>query len=366
MTKSPKENWVVFLDMLGTKESAKLSKEDYPSKIELFKNEVVNVAKSLDCNLSMRVFSDSIYFQIDSFDELAFFCRTLMFKLFPMDVFFKGAISSGELDESPISTKKQTESGYSINIKGSAFGPSVVPVHFGQEQFKGIGFLFDPGQNTTRKTLDILLVRHLVRSAFPVANNRLTLEWQPYFDLKFDPPATSNLVESEDFEQDDFEEGIVFIQSIVQAALRAERSKKDLSRYYLSFLHTLIRSADFRKIDYFEDNWRNFPLVFFVLHLLPGVRKGILQIKGGETLYLHIAERILSEPRIGGQVIRKDSKRSFLAQKLVSDLSRNRIIQKSFPKTPSFIFSEDTRQFVAKTEVEMVIPSKRPRKGTKN
>lgn len=116
----------MFLDMLGTKDSAKLSEVDYPSKLSLFKTHVTNISKALDCSINMRLFSDSVYLEIDDFSEAIFFCRELMKRCFPEDIFFKGAITEGHLNEESISFTNTSKSGRPIEISGSTFGPSVV------------------------------------------------------------------------------------------------------------------------------------------------------------------------------------------------------------------------------------------------
>ena len=346
------KTWVVFLDMLGTKESAKITRSEYPTKIELFKSQIVNVAENLDCNISMRLFSDSVYFEIDSFKELVSFCRSTTLRLFSQDIYFKGAVAEGSLDESPIHIDKNTVSGKKINISGAAFGESVVSVHYGQERFKGIGYNFLKNSsgafNATERS-------EIVQSIYPVANNRLSLEWEPYYDLRYTNKSVQNVDTEEVVGESKYVEGTRFVKGIVEAALRAERNKKDLSRYYLSVLHTLVESSNFSDVEYYEDRWRNVPVVFCVLFLNQHIRKGILQIKGGDTLFLHMAEKILNTQRQdGGRVIESD-KNNAIASGIVNLLVRSRIVGKTYPKTPAFVFSEETRQFVAKTEVSLQI-----------
>lgn len=311
----------------------------------------------------MRFFSDSIYLQISDFEELKYFCKTVLFRLFAQDVFFKGAITAGQLDEEPVDINETTDSGNKIDIKGSVFGPSVVPVYYSHETYKGIGFIFEPANMKLSNAFSKFKEKHLISSIYPIANNRLTLEWKKYFDLKLDYKAINDLIADDQADMEEYEEGVSLILNVIHASMRAERSKKDLSRYYLSFLHSLIQNSDFSKISFSERTWYNVPIVFYVLQLMPAIRKGVLQIKGGRTLFLHMAEKALSTTREDGLALRDNPKGSATCDQFIFDLIRYKIIGKTYPPTPNFIFSEATRQFVAKNEIGLTLSGK-PKRQT--
>lgn len=357
------KSWVIFLDMLGTKESSKLSENEFSQKITEFIQTAKSQAISLNCNVSMRIFSDSIYIEIDNFEELKYFCQSIILRLFSQNIFFKGAICEGILDEKSVGDLLTTKEGFTKDIRGSAFGKDVIPAYYEQENFKGVGFIYVPGKLKHSPAFKKFSNKHLIKSAFPIADNRLTLKWQPYYDVKFEYKSLESLIPVEQEEGEDLlntiaGEGGKFIECIVNASLRAERSKKYLSRYYLSMLHSLIESSDFSGIIYQNDKWCNYPIIFHVLQRNQNFRREILKIRGAETLYLHIAEKILTSKRKSGETMRDNHKFDGTVDTLIDELSRMKIIGKTFPSLPSFIISEQTKQYIASKEVNNLLSGK--------
>jgi len=348
--------WVMFLDMLGTKDSAKLSELDYPSKLSLFKTHVTNIAKSLDCNIKMRLFSDSVYLEIDNFDEAVFFCRELMKRCFPEDIFFKGAVTEGQLNEETVSLENRTKSGHSIEISGSTFGPSVVSVYYAQEEFKGIGFRYIGDLRPEQGG------KHLIRSAFPIVNSRLKIDWIQYYDLSIymAPKPEENESNPSDYdtaaELENYNENVAFIEAVVSAALRSERSSSNLSRYYISFLHSIITSSDFTKIDVADDTWISYPAVFQVLEVNPGFKTGIRKIVGADSLYLHLFSEICHQRKdASDRSLINGNSLSYISDKLVASLNSNKVARRSFPKIPSCFATPESLAFLAKKEVEFEV-----------
>ena len=339
------QSWIGFFDLLGTRDSARIRRTDYPSKIHRFNTVLEEQAKHAKANVKLRFFSDSAYIECDNARELLEFARRVRWILFAEEVFFKAAIKEGNLADRV--HKFSSKGSLKIDISGTSFGESVVDVYYAQESFKGIGFCLEGTWPQSAHSL-------LVASCFPGATN--SKAWTSIRDIAFSESEIGGLLENTGHEDKKTEQVAAFFDNLLSAALRANTTKRNLARYYMSCFITVIRSSDFSKIEMTEKAWTKKPIIFSHMFEDKKRRDGYLSISGADCLFLAATNEIFSAESKLKIPKFKDGEQNEVCDNIVRMLLRYGILKGPLPSLPPYILSHEIAEDIARRMVRSKMP----------
>lgn len=366
-------SWIGFYDLLGTKDSARLRRSDFPGKLKLFGDTLKEHASQLKCSAKVRFFADSAYIECEDPSRLLEFSRRVRRALFSEEIFFKAALAPGALGDNSVhiivdEDGKRHNGGAVegfIDIRGVTFGDRVSEVYYEQENFKGVGYYISAkhGQSVSDG--------YLVDSCFPADGGRQS--WVAFKDISFTDQEVGGLFRSEDNRQRIHVEASEFLDQLLGAALRANKNKKDLSRYYFSAFMTIIQSSNFSKVDYHEDSWDGVPVVFNHMFQSELRRPNYTSLKGADALYFAVVNKIFN---MDEEILDRDGKKIFLPKyrnpsydntcnALVSMLGNMKLLGGAIGSYPDFVLSPDVREDIARRAVRLqMLGMRRRRPGT--
>jgi hypothetical protein len=317
--------WIAFLDLLGTKESAKIKRADYPDKIRTFSATLQEQAAHIRANTKVRFFSDSVYIQCDDAVELLRFASRLRWILFSSQIFFKAALSPGTLDDLSHNNKLQSDALHTIDVSGASFGPKAVAIYYEQETFKGVGYTIDPNH------VDERIESHVCSSTFPA--DRDLKKWTAFFDVKYSTLEIGNNIEDD--------------------SLRANTKQKNLSRYYLSNIITAIQSSDFSDLTFHNDRWLNFPSIFYHSIINRSNRNIYKSIKGSEVVFFSIVNRIFNADSIEGGKKFESPRYDNVCNEVVRMLVSLKLVSRPLAHLPNSILSADVADDIGRRAVSL-------------
>lgn len=123
--------YVAFVDMIGTKASARINNQEYTEAINDFTNSLKQVANFCQCKV--YGYSDNAYIQTENLNEMTKFFRTLRDNLLNKHRYFTAAVDYGDLNTERISF--DNKKGFSMKFTSS----TTVDIYMQQCQFSGIG-----------------------------------------------------------------------------------------------------------------------------------------------------------------------------------------------------------------------------------
>lgn len=335
--------WIAFIDLLGTKDSARIKKSEYPDKIRTFNRTLEEQAYYIDANVKVRYFSDSVYVECSDPVELLRFCSRVRWLLFSEEIFFKSALCEGVLDEVLTNKQEKLNERRSLDVSGASFGSAAVAVYYAQENFKGIGFSLD------RSSLNPELEHYTCKSYFPIGVEKRT--WHQYFDVRYSESEIGGVVKP-DGSIGDAEVNVAYFDCILEAALRANAKQKNLSRYYLSSMITSINSSDFSQLEFHNGKWQFFPVSFYHIFLNYSNRKNYSSIVGFEALYLSMANIIFNSD-FGGVPRYLSPAHDSICNEVVKMLIGLKILKNPIESLPSGILDHDVADNIARRAVSI-------------
>lgn len=123
--------YIAFFDMIGTRNSALISSEEYKEAINDFNNTLEPIVQSYSCQI--YGYSDSVYAEIKKTKDLIPFFRTLRDKLMENHRYFSAAVDCGSLGAKK--TSFDENKGFSMEFTKK----STIDIYLKQCQFSGIG-----------------------------------------------------------------------------------------------------------------------------------------------------------------------------------------------------------------------------------
>lgn len=331
---------IVFIDLLGTKESHKISDVSFEEHMEIFLKHVLINASILDERYDkINHFSDCTFIFVESDAKNIFrYLNLLRDQLLNHELYFKGglAFSGGQAyDENAVEERvfSSIEDKTCNKIKKictyTLFGPDVVPAYLKHEILKGVGYYVD--ENISNKYPDFC-----INSVF--VSDKHANPYIPFKDIKykgrlvevvFDIDETEKTRREEDrnyaieydcflkelfngtndpkirsldgkakvifkTSQDNDEIRIQF-DKIVRSIRRAYIKDKNYPRYYLSLVISIIRSSIFDYIwyDKYENQWRNYPYIFRSLIIDKLYKQTFRKIKNYEITLMCLVSEVL-------------------------------------------------------------------------
>jgi hypothetical protein len=241
--------FICCVDLLATKESASVGSAEFEDQLTLFRTYLCQASALMngDEAFEVKVYGDFAYIQASHVDQFVKFCKKLRADLFSHAVFFKAAISSGNLSASTFSNDMNENRLDSWRISGLEdedidfikerfscvyFGSDIVKAYLQYENFKGVGYFIDPDLVSRDAASGFSLAEGakgaVVQSVFFDGRGR-SLRPRKFYDI-----AISQT------EKDKFHG---FVELFRAAAMK----NKEYGRCYVSHLVNYIRSEDFSK-----------------------------------------------------------------------------------------------------------------------
>lgn len=263
-----------FIDLLGTKESSRVSEDKFYDAIKAFLYTLVTELRELDPGTySFQYLSDSAFFELEANADSFEFLRSLRRKLFDQRIFFKCALISGRLKPQSIDEEfltnlvKERSDGYiskSFNIAGIAqrfngffFSEEVIKAFILHEEFKGIGFV-------ASKELVSSASAEFVKSIYYLSDSFKSV--QPFYDVSFsrkrEVATWSETVETEMDVPVGWTESTEFIRNFIASAQISAYKRGAYAKYYLPTLISMIRSSDFTTVQVSDNQISGAPVIY--------------------------------------------------------------------------------------------------------
>ncbi len=334
---------VCFIDLLSTKESAKISADDFREAIEEFASTLGTGMINLDATARLSIFSDCAFIQAPANQKSIFFFQKIRERLFDSGYYFKCAIGVGLLGEGynplmlmPEASREKIKDRVSISV----FTEESVNCYIAHEAFKGIGY-------TIHKDAKKMLRDFLVKSVyFPSQSNDV---YQEFYDLKFSETEIGKTIEDEasfrkkirSFKNNNDRDIISIIPSyaifnkFLHAFAKANTKDKSYGRYYIPTMISFIRSSDFSQME-FDDHHVcfNFPYIFFLLILDQKFYKQFQSVPRIEILYYCLIDETVRQ--------NPDIDENFWVHVGHFFSNKKRLLQK-LGKAPSWVISSSTK-----------------------
>lgn len=320
---------IAFIDLLGTKESHKVSDSDFKAYLIALPKALAQASRKLptDGRFEIEQFSDcAILFFALPMKDVCSFLDEVRERLLSAGFYFKCGVARGNqlVDGSKISLNSQESFAQKIyenietkhaeliskHFNSRVFGPEIMEAFLLHEEFKGVGFSIAQELKEDRVTVDSVYL-----------GNKSSDALAKYVDIPFtgigyqtilnDKSLTTTASEKDDFahtthyrkwsKDNENREQIrslvsdqpisqlphldpehsfcLAMERLVRSIRRAHASNKSYSRYYISILTTAIRSSsfDFIWFDSELERWRAAPPIFSLLidaHILRRAFRG--------------------------------------------------------------------------------------------
>ncbi len=301
---------VGFIDLLGTKESSKISVGRFQDSIKYFLYHLIDEIHHLEPETySVQYLSDSAFIELSINDASFEFLRNLRSVLFRKGIFFKCALVAGELKPQNIDADfiaeltKEMTSGYlpsslnpeeiSRSMKGFFFSGQTIQAYLLHEDFKGVGYIAGRGlvaKANEEFVTSIYYTSDTFRSAVSYSDlsyspDREVAGWSPDVESDWDVPA-------------EWEESLSFIDNFLSFAEKASLKKAAYSKYYIPALISMARSSDFSTISSDEKSLTGTPTFFRKLIDEARLNKPLAQMKGMFDLQCAVLDAALSQLKV--------------------------------------------------------------------
>lgn len=292
---------IVFLDLLGTKESANQSDEAYAEAIDQLEYAIVENSDSIQLGDKIRVSSDTVFMEIGNPERALKFLSLLRTSLLKRQFYFKGAVKAGNYEIKEEITEKTmkdyTREKLENTCKFMKLGPQIVDLYRLQERYKGIGFLL---HDSYIKLLSERTRSALVCTSGFFENEGAAQKLIVFNDIVFSHHDIGTIIDEIPSNGEmGHDEGMAFIVDFMKSCYRAHLKSNRYARYYIPTLLSIVKSSDFTKIYVDEEgNWRNFPAIFLILFIRSNIYKNFLPIRGFELLYLSCYQKLLQENKL--------------------------------------------------------------------
>lgn len=285
---------VSFIDLLGTKESSKVSEDQFFPAIEFLHEALELHTNILEGDYEIRGFSDCAFMAFVADPSTYRFFNAVRSRLFSRGFYFKCSILFGEIE---------------FEVKGSSsepfsrvtLGPESVNAYLLHESFKGIGFCVD-------KSLDkpSLLRKYMVPSIYIEDDKGANLKQS--WDIRFNEGYTGNskyveerregrLVEGEDNHSAELN-----LNRYIKSLLIAKTKNQRYSKYYIPSLISIVNSSNFSKVAFVEDEgWKGAPLMFHKLFIDGVFRRRLSSVPASEVLYCAAINKIYQDCSSGAR-----------------------------------------------------------------
>ncbi len=332
------KKWVAFLDLLGTKESSKLSTEQYGFALTAFHDSFVKKSSLLSKNSHAYFFSDCAYVEIGGTvnDKMQFlkFINSARDHCFSRGYFFKAGVVPGELKAGDMSVHNLP------NVRGHSFNsPAIIDAYGLQEKFKGIGICFAEKcvAELSEETGGDLGHFRFVRSWY-LPNDRNTNP-VAYIDLVLSPTFVGASTADSQGEYGPSEEVLRISHSFMKAKTKAAR----YGCYYIPLFSLLLSCADYSKVRVSsKGKFSSVPTVFGFL-VLKGFITKQKSVPGFDWLLLKAFDCLLNG--VGSAKNGSESMENAIAE-FAKIIISSKATLGSLSSAPEFVVSLENRELL--------------------
>lgn len=340
---------VCFIDLLGTKESSRISSDDYHQAIKEFHEALNNAKGHLSESYQIKGFSDCAFLALNPDNNSIAFLNDIREHLFAKSYYFKCSIVYGEFN-----VEVQNDEGFS----STTFGEKSVAAYEKHEDYKGIGYVVDEAVYTNKEIGEI--ESQFVRSFY--LRKTKPVEFVPCFDVRFDDRFIGTTKFLEDKKENKIKKGSSNhssegnINLYLKNFVIAKTKNKNYAKYYIPTIISIINSSDFSKIAFSKENgWNGVTMIFYKIFFDSVFQKRITSIPGGEIIYFAALEKFYTDMEyVDEERGEKDEVRTQLAE----IISGKQKIKNFISKVPDFIFQkkylQDFIERLAKIELKEV------------
>lgn len=325
------EKLICFLDLLGTKESSRVSQDDFYLAISslhscLEKNQVY-----LSQGYSIRGFSDCAFMALPIDTKSLQFLEMVREHLFSDGYFFKCSVLRATHTE-------EYSGSQSSGLSSVSFGPPSVDAYILHEKYKGIGCILDESVHATKS-----LQKKMVSSVY--FDDKGSLGFKQFWDVAYDQNYTGTSKFIDELRSGNLEEGSVNhaanlnIDFYLKKFFVSRTKNKSYSKYYIPALISIINSSDFSNLVFDEkDGWSGAPVMFYKMFLEARLRQKVAIDSGSEILYYSVLNKIYKD------LNHRDNDRGSSDQvkdKLADIFSSKKKIMQFVSKVPNFVFNRN-------------------------
>ena len=357
-----------FIDLLGTKESSKISEHKFYDAIRKFLYRLVlRLGELPDDSYTIQYLSDSAFLELDVSPQSFEFLRKLRHDLFRERIYFKCSLVLGELKPQNITeqfildlVENQTltaipnfpASVISQNFSGFFFSDQTIKAYLLHEEFKGIGFIAE--ERLVKEN-----PHEFVSSAYYISDNLASMK--KFFDISFDPVfEVGNWIDESELDPLDEPEGQLdsdgYISQFLGGASSASLKKATFAKYYLPTLFSMIRSLDLSSIHLLEKELTGKPLLYRRLVDQLSLRKTTIPQKGQFDVFCAILDEAIRQLNSERDRLNENESRvqevSDSISALCWEISRLPGFRKSLQHSKSILLSDRSKDIL----LEEIVP----------
>jgi hypothetical protein len=303
---NPSSSMIGFIDLLGTKESSRISEEKFYGAIRKFLFTLVSELRELDPDAYVfQYLSDSAFFELKTEAASFEFLRTLRRRLFDQRIFFKCALIPGQLKPQNINrafleeiVKENSENylarSYNFdaienNLHGFFFSDETIKAYLLHEVYKGVGFVASDAlvqQFPNEFVKSIYYTSDTFKSANSFHDLRFSVDrevakWSEDVDTEFDIPVG-------------WTESSAFIRNFISSAEIAAYKRGSYAKYYIPTLISMVRSSDFSTVQISDKSLDGTPAIYRRVINDAKQRKAVGNLKGIFDVQCVLLDEILN------------------------------------------------------------------------
>ncbi len=302
----PSSSMIGFIDLLGTKESSRISEDKFYGAIRKFLFTLVSELRELDPDTYVfQYLSDSAFFELKTETASFEFLRTLRRRLFDQRIFFKCALIPGQLrpqnlDRDFLEEIVKENSGdylagsYDFDaiekrLHGFFFSDETIKAYLLHELYKGVGFVASD-ELVRQFPTEFVKSIYYTSDTFKSANS--------FNDLKFsshrEVAGWSEDVETEFSVPVGWTESSAFIRNFISSAEIAAYKRGSYAKYYIPTLISMVRSSDFSTIQISDKSLEGTPTIYRRIINDARRRKAVGNLKGIFDVQCVLLDEILN------------------------------------------------------------------------
>lgn len=296
--------WSGYIDLLGTRDVARLSTQDLQIYLDGFHSALADFIHEFDGDC--YAFSDGAFFTCRQFDAFYPFLIRVRNQLFQADAYFRCSFLPGKISVDDGDDLDVRPLGTFVTYKFAGVAPEAYQA---ESVFKGVGCVIDLKKSRHEEVRDQLkkeksaakreelskLIdelegqfqdkrkKYLVDSFYITANGRKT-SVTPTFDFAYSP---FEIGDGDDKEIEQYAGQQRLVDCLISSCYSALARSSKISSYYLSAMVSMVRSCKLEMADWDvkERSWVNTPYVFRQL-MSDGSLKLLKDVPGFHILML--------------------------------------------------------------------------------
>lgn len=339
---------VCFIDLLGTKESSKVSEQVYYNAITDFHKVLYRNKDILSEGYKIKGFSDCAFMSFNTDINTFKYLNRIREDLFAKKYYFKCSIVKVDFD---VQVLGSSDSDFSC----VTFGPKSVDAYLMHERYKGIGFILDQ---------ELQRIEEFKQSLVPsiYLEDEKKMSFNKCWDIKYSKSYVGNHKFMEEKTQgalragEDNHSAEENINTYIKQFVIALTKNKKYSKYYFPALVSIINSSDFSNISYSDtEGWTGVPVIFYKIFVDRAFDKKVAVVSGSEILFYVALNKVYQDISFQEETDKWND--DPVLNKLASIIVRKSRIKNFITQVPAFVFKHVyQRDFISRmAEIELRI-----------